>query len=90
LVFSGAVTCSGGTGTGTNADPYIGATECLLPFGTSITTKPFSHYTVQAADFALAQHRITDTAELAWNNTCTAPSPNCATDPQTITAGSSA
>src|SRR6187549_1519840 len=48
LVFSGAVTCSGGSGTGTSGDPYIGATECLLPFGTSITTKQFSHYTVQA------------------------------------------
>jgi hypothetical protein len=51
LVFNGAVTCIGGTGAGTVADPYIGATECLLPFGSSITTKAFSHYTVQAADF---------------------------------------
>ncbi|MFL5936047.1 MAG: hypothetical protein ACJ76U_04320, partial [Gaiellaceae bacterium] len=53
LVFTGPVTCTGGTGTGTSADPYIGATECLLPFGSSIVTKPFSHYTVQPGDFNL-------------------------------------
>src|SRR4051794_2249234 len=33
LVFNGPVSCTGGTGSGTSADPYIGATECLLPFG---------------------------------------------------------
>src|SRR4029079_13510447 len=36
LVFNGAVTCTGGSGAGTSANPYIGATECLLPFATSI------------------------------------------------------
>ncbi len=51
LLFTGAVNCTGGTGTGTAADPYIGATQCLLPFGSSIATKSFSHYTVQPADF---------------------------------------
>src|SRR6266508_3847056 len=66
LVFSGGASCTGGSGAGTSGDPYIGATECLLPFNASITTKSF------------------------WNNTCTAPSPNCTTDPQEITAGSSA
>src|SRR5215212_1037414 len=90
LVFTGPVVCSGGTGTGTDADPYIGATQCLLPFGASITTKPFSHYTVQPGDFNLTNHQLTDTATLNWNNTCTAPSPNCTTDTQEITAGSSA
>src|SRR5215208_8408127 len=44
-VFTGAVVCTGGTGTGTSGDPYIGATSCLLPFGSNIQTKPFSHYT---------------------------------------------
>ena len=53
--------CVGGSGAGTNADPYLGATECLLPFGSNITTRPFSHYTVQAADFNLPLHRLTDT-----------------------------
>ena len=53
LIFNGAVTCTGGSGAGTVASPYIGATECLLPFGSSIVTKTFSHYTVQAGDFNL-------------------------------------
>ena len=90
LVFSGAVSCTGGAGTGTSGDPYIGATSCLLPFGTSITTKPFSHYTVQAADFNLPNHQLTDTATVNWNDTCNSGSPNCTTDPQENTAGSSA
>src|SRR6266508_5928260 len=53
LVFSGGASCTGGSGAGTSGDPYIGATECLLPFNASITTKSFSHYTVQAHDFKL-------------------------------------
>ena len=51
LVFTGAVSCVGGSGAGTSASPYVGATECLVPFGANITTKQFSHYTVQAGDF---------------------------------------
>ena len=91
LVFSGAVVCSGGSGSGTFLDPYLGATECLLPFGTSITTKSFSHYTVQANDFNLPLHRLTDTASVNWNNTCTFnPDNDCSTLPQIAGAGSSA
>ena len=71
LVFSGEVTCTGGSGAGTSASPYVGATSCLLPFNTSITTKQFSHYTVQAGDFNLPNNRLTDAAALSWNNTCT-------------------
>jgi len=91
LVFSGAVTCIGGSGAGTSGSPYIGATECLLPFGASITTKPFSHYTVQAGDFNLPNHRLTDTVTWNWNNTCVSnPDLDCTTNPQTASAGSSA
>ena len=90
LVFNGAVVCTGGRGRGRSNDPYIGATSCLLPFGTSITTKSFSHYTVQPADFNLANHQLTDTASVAWNDQCTSASPNCTTDPLENTAGASA
>ena len=72
-------------------DPYVGATECLLPFNTSITTTAFSHYTVQAGDFNLPLHRLTDTASINWNNTCTFnPDNDCTTLPQIAGAGSSA
>src|SRR5690348_11550879 len=48
LVFSGpTVICVGGSGAGTAASPYVGATSCTLPFGTSITTNSHSFYTVQ-------------------------------------------
>src|SRR5215208_8023100 len=91
LVFTGAVVCTGGTGTGTSLDPYIGATSCLLPFGSSIQTKPFSHYTVQAADFNLPLNRLTDTATVNWNNTCVSdPDLDCTTGPQSASAGASA
>ncbi len=165
LVFNGAVTCTGGSGAGTSANPYIGATECLLPFATSIQTKQFSHYTIQADDFNIPTvtslaasaavgatnvklnqtsmlagqqliidplgahpetrtattvgtpgsggtgvsfaaplafahssgvrvemyaHRLTDSLQWNWNNTCTFdPDDDCTTNAQTATAGAS-
>src|SRR3954451_1616071 len=86
LVFSGAVNCVGGSGAGTGASPYIGATSCTLPFGSSISTNAFSFYTVQAADFALPGHSLTDTATLNWADTCdigATPPSNCTTGAQT-------
>lgn len=90
LTVSGGATCSGGSGTGTAGDPYIGATSCTLPFGSTIETNFHSFYTVQPADYQLPNHVLTDTASLNWHNTCTAVGiQNCTTDPQTQTAGSS-
>src|SRR5262249_12863351 len=61
LVFSGpTVVCVGGSGAGTGASPYVGATSCTLPFGTSITSNPHTFYTVQAADFGLPASTLTD------------------------------
>src|SRR4051794_26099461 len=70
LIFSGAVVCVGGSGAGTVASPYVGATSCTLPFGSSISTNSHSFYTVQAADFGLPGHSLTDTATLNWFDTC--------------------
>src|SRR5262249_17827484 len=59
LIFiSPTIPCDGGAGSGTAADPYVGADECFLPFGTNIATTQFSHYTVQAADFNLTTQSI--------------------------------
>src|SRR5262245_29234980 len=58
LVFSGAVVCVGGSGAGTSASPYVGATSCVLPFNASITTNSHSFYTVKAGDFALPGHSL--------------------------------
>jgi len=92
LVFSGPVNCVGGSGAGTVGSPYVGATSCTLPFGSSISTNTFSFYTVQAADFGLPGHSLTDTATLNWADTCdigATPPSNCTTGAQTATAGSS-
>jgi len=93
LIFTGPVVCIGGSGAGTVASPYVGATSCTLPFGSSILTNDFSFYTVQPGDFGLANHKLTDTATLSWFDTCdigATPPSNCSTTPQTATAGSSA
>src|SRR4051812_21686617 len=90
LIATGGATCSGGTGSGTAADPYIGSTSCTLPFAATLTSNFHSFYTVQPGDAALPDHKLTDTASLSWHNTCTAPGiENCTTGNQTATAGSS-
>jgi hypothetical protein len=92
LVFggTGSVSCMGGSGAGTDLNPYIGATSCSLAFGGTLTTKSFSHYVVQAADFGLPSHTLTDTASLTWHNTCTSPGDSCTTADQTQPALGSA
>jgi hypothetical protein len=49
---SGA-TCVAASGNGVFPTPYTGVTSCTLPFGSRINVLSFSHYTVQAGDFAL-------------------------------------
>jgi hypothetical protein len=90
LVFTGAVTCSGGIGAGTVASPYLGATDCVLPPGASIQTQAFSSYVVQAADYALPSHQLADVASLTWNDTCTPNATGCSATDQTATASASA
>jgi hypothetical protein len=93
LVFNdpALVSRTGGSGAGTSADPHVGATECLVKFGGTITTKQFSHYTVLAADFNLPNHRLTDQITWNWNNTCVVnPDNDCTTTPQIAKAGASA
>jgi hypothetical protein len=90
LVFSGPVSCVGGTGAGTPASPYIGATQCQVPFGASIEAGPIAVYAVQPGDVALPDHRLTDSASLTWNNTCGAATFGCTTAPQVSTAVASA
>src|SRR6185436_3690642 len=88
------VQCVGGSGLGTAASPYIGATSCTLPFNTLITTNDHSFYTVAPSDFGLANHQLTDTATLSWADLCDVgpppPNGNCTLGAQTASAGSSA
>src|SRR4029078_9891628 len=88
LVASGGATCTGGTGTGTNADPYVNSTSCTLPSNSSIFVKPFSFYTVQAADYGAPNHVLKDNVDLTWLDTCTSGDGNCPVGDQHATTGS--
>jgi hypothetical protein len=96
--FSTPPTCTGGAGFGGNGtvgSPWVGATSCTLPYGSRIDVQSFSFYTVKAADFSLANHRLLDDAFLAWHDTCDAssarvpPVTNCAPNPPAVSAASS-
>src|SRR5215217_5129682 len=70
--FSTPPTCNG-SGSGTVGDPWTGATLCTLPFGSRLNVASTSHYTVQAADFTLTDHKLKDDASLGWNDLCDDP-----------------
>jgi hypothetical protein len=71
-VESGA-TCVAPSGNGTAASPYTGVASCTIPFGGRVNVLPLSHYTVQAADFGLPDHQLTDDASLTWHDLCNDP-----------------
>jgi hypothetical protein len=87
-----SATCTGGglVGTGTRANPWIGATSCTLPFGSRLNFQSFSHYTVQPADYGLSGHTLTDTASLTWHDLCDDPAgtgnTNCVMSPPDASA----
>ena len=87
-----SATCTGGSGTGTRLSPWVGVTSCTLPFGSTLNFQSFSHYTVQAADFGLPGHSLTDTASLTWHDLCDDPlgtgDTNCVANPPDATAQS--
>src|SRR5262249_49691905 len=99
VIATGSPTCTGGVGTGTDADPFRAAPGdplilCTLPYVPRLNTQANSFYTVQAADYGLANHRLTDDVLLGWRDTCDDPihtgNTNCNSSPQTNGAGSSA
>ncbi len=63
-------TCTGGSGLGTVASPYVNATSCSVPFGANITSENFSWYTVTGADFALSGNRLHDQVDYNWTDQC--------------------
>jgi uncharacterized repeat protein (TIGR01451 family) len=74
----GAPTCTGpgSSGVGTLASPFVGATQCTLPFGANVASLPFSFYTIQPADFGLPGHGLSDQITFTWSDLCDkTPSP---------------
>ena len=87
LVSSGGATCSGGTGSGTGGDPYLGSTLCTLPFGSSLEADNFSFYTVQPSDFNNTGHLLADDVTVTWQDIVCANS--CPVGDHTNGSGSS-
>ena len=88
-----SATCTALFGTGTRANPWTSVSSCTLPFGSTLNFHSFSHYTVQAADFGLPGHTLTDTASLTWHDLCDDPlgtgDTNCVANPPDVSAQSS-
>jgi hypothetical protein len=72
------------------ADFHGIVTKCTLPFGAIIQTPFLSHCNVQAADYGLPGHVLSDTATLTWQDTCSPASPNCSLGNKMNTASSQA
>jgi hypothetical protein len=53
--------------------PYTNVAYCELPDGSRVNLLSTSQYTVQAADFNLSNHQLTDSALLHWNDECDGP-----------------
>ena len=92
VATTGSPTCTGGSGSGTTANPWVGVTSCTLPFGASIDSQEFAFYTVQSADYGQPGHTLGDTASLTWHDQCNDPAgtgnSNCVADPADATAES--
>ena len=89
---TGGATCAAASGTGAIGDPYLGVTSCTIPFNGIVFIQPFTHYTVQAGDFALPNHQLKDDAFLTWHDLCNDPAgtgnTNCDPNPPTTAASS--
>src|SRR6266511_397579 len=82
--FHGIAATKGCTSPVKIGDPYTCAVQVL-------NVVDSGHDTVQANDFTLPNHRLTDTASVTWNNTCVSnPDLDCTTLTQNANAGSSA
>ena len=74
LNFAGGATCN------------VAQTVCTLPPGSSITSDPYTFYTTDSDD----PTPLSDTATLAWQDTCDSGANNCPIGNQRATAGSQA
>ncbi len=89
---SAMASCTGGSGLGTTASPYVGATLCTIPWDAGIETENYSFYTVAPDDYNLLSHELTDTVTFTWDSLCSAPGGSgisCPPPNQTATIGGS-
>src|SRR5215471_20279663 len=87
LIFggTGTVTCTGHvSGDGSPGSPWLGADDCLLTFGATITTTQFSHYAVQPGDYNIATTAKLASPANVGNTTITLTTPPTAVIGNTI------
>jgi hypothetical protein len=65
--------CTGGSGLGTVANPYIGATLCTIPWDAGIESANFSFYSASPLDYDLPGHLLGDTVTFTWQSLCSSP-----------------
>ena len=59
LTFTGGASCN------------AGQTLCTIPFGGTISSPGLvSHHTINAGDFTVTDHLLSDNAEVVWNDLC--------------------
>src|SRR4051794_36872166 len=60
------------TGSGKLDDPWLGATLCTLPYGSNVSSYPFTVYDpTTLADYnAFADHQLNDKATFTWQDLC--------------------
>ena len=73
--------CTGGSGAGTIASPYVNATLCTIPWDSQIETENYSFYNAVPLDYNLnSEHQLTDTVTFTWDSLCesgiSCPPPN--------------
>ncbi len=80
--------CTGGSGLGTSASPYVGATFCTIPWDAAIQTNDYSFYTVAPAD--LLSSPLNDIVTFTWQSLCSSESGiNCPIGSQLAQIGGS-
>jgi uncharacterized repeat protein (TIGR01451 family) len=70
---SAMASCIGGSGLGTTASPYMGATMCTIPWDAGIETADYSFYKVAPLDYDLTDHELTDSVTFTWQSLCSSP-----------------
>ncbi len=90
---AGSPSCTGGSGLGTTASPYIGATLCTVPYNAEIETNIItSFYNVAPLDYNLPGSQLNDTVTFTWQSLCSSPGGSgmsCPVGNQTTTTGGS-
>ncbi|HEY5250787.1 MAG TPA: Ig-like domain repeat protein, partial [Acidimicrobiales bacterium] len=87
---AGSPSCTGGSGLGTTASPYVGATLCTVPYNAQLESDNYSFYNVAPLDYNLPGSQLNDTVTFTWQSLCSTESGmSCPVGNQPTTTGGS-